>query len=132
MANSQIELQKKVDSAASFLLQEKGYVSAVDVLQKIGVLSKVDYENWRFARVDYLERVCKISRKELSVINNEIRAYARKHELKPSFTDYRKWGKGGNIRLRFSKSGENNIEKSYATHYLSSQKVTRNTDGKDE
>jgi hypothetical protein len=49
--------------------------------------------------------------------------YARKHDLKPSWTAYNKWGKGNKTRLRFSKSGDENIEKLYATHYVSQQKT---------
>ena len=49
-----------------------------------------------------------------------------KQGLKPSWTDYRKWGKGENPRLRFSKSGDDNIERAYATHYVV-QKATDET-----
>jgi len=105
------------------LIKEKGVASPVEVLMVIGVLSKDDYENWRFGRVDYLERVCKINQSKLSSINREIRAFARKNDLKPSWTDYRKWGKGVKTRLRFSKYRNANVEKLYATHYVSSRKV---------
>jgi len=44
-----------------------------------------------------------------------------KNNLKSSVSDYRKWGKGNRIQLRFSKSGDRNIEKHYATHYSSKQ-----------
>ena len=112
------ELRVKVCSAMYALVKDRGYASSVDVLITIGVLSKADYENWRFGTVDCLERVCKVNLRKLSVINHEMRAYARQHNLKPSWTDYRKWGKGENTRLRFSKSGDEKIEKSYATHYV--------------
>ena len=112
------EIHNKVNSAMYILIRDKGFASPVDVLMEIGVLSKADYDNWRFARTDYLERVCKINLKKLSTINHEIRVYAQQHNLKPSWTDYRKWGKGGNIRLRFSKSGNELIERLYATHYV--------------
>jgi hypothetical protein len=111
-------LCSKVDSAMYTLIRDKGVASPADVLIAIGVLSKADYENWRFGHVDYLERVCKVNLRKLSVISREIRAYARQHSLKSSWTDYRKWSKGENIRLRFSKSGDANIERMYATHYI--------------
>ena len=113
----------KVDSAMCTIIKEKGVASPAEVLIAVGVLSKADYENWRFGKVDYLERVCKVNLRKLSVINREIRAYATRSSLKPSWTDYRKWGKGENIRLRFSKSGDANIERMYATHYVSQRKV---------
>ena len=76
-----------------------------------------------------LERVCKINLRKLSFVNHEIRAYARKHDLKPSWSYYKRWGtnkkgnKGKTIKLRFSKSGDEGIEKQYATHYVGQQKV---------
>jgi len=112
------ELRKRVHSAMEGLIRDKKVAAIVDVLMAIGVLSKADYENWRHGRVDFLERVCQINLKKLSRISHEVRSYAEQHDLKPSWTDYRKWGKGGNIRLRFSKSGDENIERQYATHYI--------------
>ena len=46
---------------AGFRGHYRGYAAPVDVLMDIGVLSKQDYENWRFGKVPYLERVCKIN-----------------------------------------------------------------------
>ena len=89
----------------------------------IGVLKKQDYENWRNGRVDYLERVCQCNLHKLSEIMKEVRAYARKNELKPSETVYKQWGlnkkgKKDVNRLRFSKSGDPGVEKGYSTHYV--------------
>ena len=117
------ELRKKVHAAMYSLIKEKGVASPTEVLIAIGVLSKENYERWRMGKVDYLERVCQINLSKLSTINREIRAFAKKNNLKPSWTDYRRWGKGQSTRLRFSKSGDENIERSYATHYISQQKV---------
>jgi competence protein ComEC len=64
-----------------------------------------------------------INLRKLSFVNHKIRALASKHDLKSSWTDYRKWGKCDSARLRFSKSGDENIEKLYATHYISTEKV---------
>jgi hypothetical protein len=77
-----------------------------------------------------LERVCKVNLKKLSTINKTIRDCAAKQALKPSWTDYRKWGKGENRRLRFSKSGDENIERSYATHYIGKKTVDEAAVGK--
>ena len=111
-------LRAKVHAAMYTLIREKGVASPVDVLMAIGALSKADYENWRFGRIDFLQRVCKMNLKKLSFVNKEIRAYARMNNLRPSLTEYKKWGKGVKILLRFSKFGVANIEKHYATHYI--------------
>ena len=124
------QLQVKVHSAMYMQIKEKGIASPVEVLMAIDALSKEDYEKWRNGRIDYLERVCKINLRKLSLINREIHAYARKHDLKPSWTFYNRWGKkrkdstGKTIKLRFSKSGGENIEKQYATHYVGQEKVS--------
>lgn len=55
---------------------------------------------------------------------NQIRSYAKKANLKPSFCYYKRWGvkkRHGHkavISLRFSKSGNPEIERAYATHYV--------------
>jgi hypothetical protein len=116
------ELHDKVHSAMYELIMTKGVASPVEVLMAIGVLSKEKYEEWRFGRISYLERVCQINLSKLSTVNHEIRVYAQKHNLKASWTDYRKWGKGSRTKLRFSKNGGDQIERLYATHYVSREK----------
>ena len=124
------ELRSKIHSSIYALVKNKGVVSPVDVLMSIGVLSKADYENWRNGRVEYLERVCKINLKKLQFVNREIQTYARQHNLKPSWTDYRRWGKGESTRLAFSKSSDEQIERLYATHYVGQRMHDESASGK--
>jgi len=114
-----IDLEKKTQKICNELIHEKGYISVVDVLMRLEYLSQSDYENWRFGRIDFLERVCKVNLTKLSRISRFIRKHANNLNLKPSWTSYRKYGKGVKIQLRFSKSGNENVEKNYATHYFS-------------
>jgi len=51
-------------------------------------------------------------------IMKEIRTYAAKNNLKPSWTHYHQWGKNKNQKLQFSKSNDDKIEQNYATHYV--------------
>jgi len=53
-----------------------------------------------------------------------MRSYASKQGLKPSWTDYRKWGKGRKHRLQFSKSGNENVERAYATHFVGQKEAS--------
>ena len=94
------ELKHKVNTAMYALMKDKGVTSSVEVLMAIGVLSKENYERWQMGKVDYLERVCQINLRKLSTINREIRAFAEKNNLKPSWTDYRRWGKGQSATAR--------------------------------
>lgn len=120
------ELGAKVRSAVYLQCRNRGFAAPVDVLMEVGYLSKQDYENWRYGRVDYLERVCKANLSKLSLVMREMRSYAAKAGLKPSFCYYKRWGakkKNGQgrkpvIPLRFSKSGDPEIERRYATHFV--------------
>jgi len=118
-----IELEKKTKSVIHSLKYETGVVSAVDILIKLEYLSKKDYEDWRFGKVDYLEKVCKANLRKLTLINKTIREIAKDLKLDKSWTAYDQYGKGVNRRLRFSKSGKKNIEDTYATHYLNKKRI---------
>jgi hypothetical protein len=50
------ELIKKMNEISSEVLREKGYISFIGILIRIGKLTKDDYEAWRVRRVPYLER----------------------------------------------------------------------------
>ena len=125
------ELIAKVRSSMYRQCGERGFAAPVDVLMEIGVLPKKRYEDWRYGRVDYLERVCTVNLKKLSAVMREMRAYAKMQNLKPSFCCYKRWGmkkKDGQgrkpiILLRFSKSGAAEIERGYATHYVAEHRV---------
>jgi hypothetical protein len=130
---NRVELQKKVISAAYLLLKDKGYISQVELFLSLGILAKKDYEDWRFGRVPYLEKVCKMSLSKLSFIAKEFRAFARQNNLKPSLTVYHRWGaKGHKIPLRFSKYGDAKIEAAYATHFVGRKKVKPEKEEKNE
>lgn len=124
------ELRKKVRGAMHRQRKDRGYASAVDVLMDIGVLSKAKYEDWRFGRVDYLERACALNLRKLSLVLREMASYAKECGLKPSYCCYKQWGvkkkfgqKRPVIQLRFSKSGDLNVERAYATHYVDNARV---------
>lgn len=127
------ELIGKVHSAMYHQCQKRGYAAPVDVLMEIGVLPKKKYEEWRFGQVEYLERVCTVNLRKLSFIMHQMRVYAQKSGLKSSFCYYKRWGvkkKNGQghkpmIPLRFSKSGDAEIERWYATHFVDSKQIAR-------
>lgn len=120
------ELASAVHSSMYHQCQRRGYAAPVDVLMDIGVLPKKKYEDWRFGRVSYLESVCTVNLRKLSFIISQMRSYAKQAELKPSFCCYKQWGakkKNGQghrpvVPLRFGKSGNPEIERWYATHFV--------------
>ena len=63
------DLDKEVKRLVHSNRYEKGYVCSVDILLQLDYLTKKDYEDWRFGRIDYLERVCKTNLSKLTLIN---------------------------------------------------------------
>jgi len=116
-------LKGQIHNAIYQNVREKGWAALVDVLMGIGVLSKENYENWRFGRIPFLEKVCQANLRQLSEIMREIRAYADKNDLKPSWTCYHQWGENNKIKLCFSKTGDEKIEYHYATHFVDTKRI---------
>jgi len=112
------ELEKSVNNICSELIDSKGYISSIDVLLGLGYLSKKDYEDWRFKKVPFLEKVCKVNLSKLGNIIAFIKRFSKNSNLKASWTSYKSYGKSKKITLQFSKSGKASIEKSYSTHYV--------------
>ncbi len=117
------DLRNKIKIIGKEIIEEKGYLSSIDVLLKLEYLSEKNYENWRFGKVEYLEKVCDVNLKKLSTINKTIKEISGQWNLKKSWTAYNKYGKGKKIRLRFSKTGNEQIEEAYATHYINIEKI---------
>jgi len=118
-----IDFDKEIKRLVHQSRYEKGYVCSVDILLQLDYLTKKDYEDWRFGRVDYLEKVCNINLGKLTLINKLIRKYSSELDLKSSWTGYNQFGKGIKRQLRFSKSGDKTIEDSYATHYIDKNRM---------
>ncbi len=87
------DLKNKIKLIGKEIIEEKGYLSSIDVLLKLEYLSEKDYENWRFGKVDYLEKVCGVNLKKLSTINKTIKEISGQWNLKKSWTAYNKYGK---------------------------------------
>jgi hypothetical protein len=118
-----VDLDKEIKRLVHSNRYEKGLVCAVDILMQLDYLTKRDYEDWRFGRIEYLEKCCNINLSKLTLINKLIRRYSAELGLKGSWTGYNKYGRGEKRRLRFSKSGDKNIEDSYATHYIDTKRI---------
>ena len=120
MAVNQAKLIQKVGVSMYHQVNQNGYATAVQTLMDMEILSKADYERWRNGQVPYLEKVCNINLKKLASILVEMKRYAGRNSLKPSFTFYKQWGRKNRptVKLRFSKSGSEYMEKLYATHYV--------------
>lgn len=114
--------KKKIDHSvrqkAAELMEEKGYISPVELLVKMDRLTSKQVKDWRFKRIPYLERVTLGGLGKLNHILNSLKKFAEEQNLKPSMTVYKSWGRGPKTLLRFSKSGNVYMEERYSTHYV--------------
>ncbi len=118
MSMKRNDLVKQMQEAATMLLEEKGYISFVDVLMRMGKLTKENHEAWRRGSVRCLEEVTTVNLAKINHLFRALQQHARTSGLRPSRTVYVSWGKGPKRPLRFSRSGDINIEQAYASHYL--------------
>ncbi|MCX6272950.1 MAG: hypothetical protein NTU44_17400 [Bacteroidetes bacterium] len=119
------ELEKKINSIVRELIDKQGFISSTDVLIKLGYLLQIDYENWRKGKIENLEKKCHVNLGKLTTINRILRQISGKMKLEPALTAYNKHGKGPKMRLQFSKSGEENIEKACSTHYVNKFRINQ-------
>ncbi|MCJ8271050.1 MAG: hypothetical protein MJK04_16820, partial [Psychrosphaera sp.] len=104
------EIEKNLGPLTSKLLNGKGYISMIDVFVGLGYLNAKDVESWRMKRIPYLEKCMSVNLSKVSFIVKTVRQNCINGKLKPSFTGYKSWGKGAKVNLKFSKSGQPNIE----------------------
>jgi hypothetical protein len=112
----------KIVRVVEDLLREKGFVAPLELIIRMDLLSPESAENWRRGRVPYLERVIRCNLSKASRILRILRMHAHDLDLKPSSTVYKRWTKGSRPLLRFSKTGDHNIEAAYARHFVSPRK----------
>ena len=89
------QLIKKVNEVAENQRQRRGYIAPVDVLMEIGVLTKQNYEAWRFGKVSYLEKACTCNLNKLTKILKQIYKYAQKMLWNPPLVNIGYEGKKG-------------------------------------
>jgi hypothetical protein len=111
-------MERRVIEAAEAALAERKYVTAIDVLVGLGWLQPPHVEQWRQGRIDYLERITQADLRKLSRAMSLFRGWARGRGLRPSETAYVARSRG-RPQLRFSKSGDAEIERAYRTHWVS-------------
>ncbi len=116
--HSKDPLYPRIVRAVDSILKDGKVVAPVNVLVRMDLLKPEHLENWRFGRVPYLERVINCNLNKLSRLLRILRFHAHELNLKPSWTAYMRLGKGPKQRLRFTKTGDNNLEKVYATHFI--------------
>ena len=113
-----VDLNNKVKELVQTQIKSKGFVCMIDILLGLDYLTKKDLEAWRFEKIEYLEKVCMVNLGKITSIYKMMKSSALELKLSPSFTGYSRFGKGIPQKLRFSKSGDKQIEDNYSTHYI--------------
>jgi hypothetical protein len=108
----------KVVTAVDAELKSQNFVAPIQVFLSMGLLETQDIDNWRKGRIPYLEKVVRCNLAKASRILRILRFHADDLNLNPSATAYQRKTARGKISLRFSKSGERNIEEAYARHFV--------------
>lgn len=124
------ELIARVRNSMRRQCQERGYATPVDTLIEIKALPEKKHLAWRYGQVPYLEKVCDLNLRELNVVLREMSSYAAYKGWKPSWCCYKQWGakkefghKRPVVPLRFSKSGNPDLERRYAIHYIDHERI---------
>ena len=111
-------LERRVHAAASAALDRNRFVAPINVLTGLGWLPPEHAEAWRRGRVPYLERVTVADLGKLSRVLRILRLWAELARLQPRETIYLSWTPDRH-RLRFTKTGDQNLERTYRTHWIS-------------
>ena len=114
------DLGERVTAAAQRALDNQKYVSAVDVLNWMGMLSPYYLEKWGRGEVPHLEGIIQCGPAKLSNALRIFRNWAEARGLKPAEAVYSATARGGkSVTLQFSASGDPAIEAVWRTHYVS-------------
>lgn len=104
--------------SAEAVLADQQYVSAVDVLVRLGWLAPSHVDHWRQGRADCLERSVQANLAKVSKAMAHLRRWADRRGLVASETAYVARTRDRRP-LRFSVSGSAAIERAYRTHWVS-------------
>ena len=114
MNNEQIT--SKTEASIRQQLYQRGYATCIDTMVSLGWLNPKDVSRWQKGEIPYLERVCGSNLGHLNTFLKAYHQYAMKNGYKENWTCYRH--KKTKKMLRFSKSGNEVVEKRYATHIV--------------
>ena len=111
-------LERRVLDAAEVALADRKLVTAIDVLVGLRWLPPGRVEEWRQGRLDYLERALTVSPDKLATAMQLFHDWAQRRGLQKGETAYIARTRDRRS-LRFSESGDPDLERSYRTHWIS-------------
>ena len=124
---SRQKLEQRVRQAAEAELAQQRYVSAIDVMLRLGWLAPSHVDRWRQGRVESLESVVQANLSKITDAMAVLRRWAREKGLQASEIDYVARTRDRR-RLQFSVSGDDAIERAYRTHWVSPELSKRSVE----
>jgi hypothetical protein len=115
---AQSNLEERVERAAEAALEAQRYVSAIDVLLRLGWLAPSHVDRWRRGSLDSLDDVIQTNPNKVAAALAAFQRWAHERGLNPSETDYVAQTRDRR-RLRFTADGDDVIERVYRTHWVS-------------
>jgi hypothetical protein len=111
-------LADRVASAAEASLAHQAHVSFVDILLRIGWLDPGALKRWRYGGIDCLEGAMQVGAPRLAEAMALFQSWAEGKRMLPSMADHvaRPPHTGP---LRFSRSGDPDLERRYRTYWMS-------------
>jgi hypothetical protein len=116
---------QRVVSAVGGILERCDVVAPLDVFIALGLLDADAVRQWRDGHIAFLERALRCNLSVASRILRILRLHAHDLDLRPSSTVYRRRSRHGGAALRFTKTGERNLEAAYARHFVRVQSKHR-------
>jgi hypothetical protein len=108
----------RVTQAADAVFAEQQYVSATDVLVRLGWLTPSHIDRWRQGRIESLESVAPVDPSKVAAALTALQRWAQDRGLRASETEHLACTRDRGP-LRFSVSGDAAIELAYRTHWSS-------------
>lgn len=115
---AQTNLEQRVEQAAEAILQAQRYVSAIDVLLRLGWLTDSHVQRWRQGSIDSLESAIQTNPTKVTSALVAFQQWAHGRGLNPSETDYVTATRDRRT-LRFSVDGDDAVDRVYRTHWVS-------------
>jgi len=107
-----------VTEVVAEILSAGNVVAPLDVLLRLEIVDKDQVETWRRGGLAYLERAITSGLSRVNRVLRLVREHCLALGLEPIRGKYFRTGKGARRPLRFSKSGADESELSYATHFV--------------
>ncbi len=100
------------------LLESHGEIIPLEVLLTLEMVDPNVVEDWQKGAMPYLERGITVGLSRVTRVLRLVHEHANALGLKTVPGRYARKGKGPNSKLRFSKRGDTESERLYATHFV--------------